>query len=356
MAWILIFFIIFCVDVFSEPKINEISSLTINDGMVNYIIKGTDFGYNNVSEIECLIDNIESGAPGSAFAKESWNNYYNNKAVYSTNDKHSGSKSILFDFYNDVYARSLVYDFGEKEVKEAYFTAWVKLVKKDNAPTFQWKNWKIKDTPNYGFQTCIYGENWYYSSSPGWGNTSVMVMRNTITDQSSKRTIVKDGFLLGEWQRLEAYYKKSDIGVNNGVFEWRRVGRYGGEVIASNYSIVTHDETNKNQIWRYLFIGHYYGNLMNSDGSPYSGIRDMDIYYDDIYISRSRARVEIGDKKIFSECTHREVQIIEKWPPVINESKIMITINKGSFVNGPVYLFVIDSKGNPSEGFPVTFN
>jgi hypothetical protein len=324
-----------------------ISEVSIVGG--SFTISGSDFGSN--SEGEWLGDNIEDGVEGEPFTKTSWNNYYNNKATYSDTDKHSGSKSILFDFYDNVYARALVFDYGATEVTESYMTAWVKIQKNDDAHTFQWKNWKIKDTPGYDFQTTIYGENWHYDTT-GWGNTSVMVMRNTITDQSSKRTVVKDGFLLNEWQRLEAYYKKSSaLGVNDGVFEWRRVGRASGEVIVSNYNIITHDSTNENQLYRYIFLGHYYGNLLNSDSSPYAGIRDAEIYYDDIYISRSRSRIEIGNHAVFANCTHREIQPAITW----SDTGITGTFNQGSFNNGDtVYFFVVDEDGIPSDGYPVT--
>lgn len=341
---------------FSIPTIDNVSVISVSDSQEGVIITGKEFGFNNNKQIEFIHDNIEAGLAGATFEKKSWVNYYTNKAIYTTDEKHSGSKSILFNFYGSLYGNAIIYDFGES-VEEVFFTAWIKLDKNDDASTFQWKNMRLKNTNDYNIISGIYGDNWCYDSntSPRWGNVSVLVMRNSVTDQMTKKTVEPDGFLLGEWQRIEAYYRTSSrAGADDGVFEWRRVGRSGGEVIVANYNIVTHDLTNADQLYRYLMIGHYYGNLKNVDGSSYTGIRNMRIYYDDIYISQSRARVEIGNNRIFSKCTHREVQAIQKWPPVINNSAVMIKINKGSFGSGTAYLFVVDTNGNPSEGFPIT--
>ena len=89
-------------------------------------------------------------------------------------------------------------------------------------------------------------------------------------------------------------------------------------------------------------VGHYYGNLY---GGTY---RDMNIYYDDIYISQSRARIEIGNQSSWNECTHREIQKVVSWPRSINEYSITINVNKGSLPSGYSYLYYIDFNGIPS--------
>ena len=50
---------------------------------------------------------------------------------------------------------------------------------------------------------------------------------------------------------------------------------------------------------------------------------------------------------------HREIQIPLQW----SGSQIVVDFNKGSFEDGdPVYLYVIDSSGGVSAGFPLTIS
>jgi len=99
-------------------------------------------------------------------------------------------------------------------------------------------------------------------------------------------------------------------------------------------------------------VGHYYGNLKDANGDSYTGIRDAEIYYDDIYISQSQARIEIGNNETWENCTHREIQIPTAW----TTDEITITVNQGSFSNEGAYIFVIDENGGVSAGYPVTFS
>jgi len=74
------------------------------------------------------------------------------------------------------------------------------------------------------------------------------------------------------------------------------------------------------------------------------------IYYDDVYIDNTIARVVIGDSSDFGNCTHQEIQIPTAW----SDSSITITANGGSFAAGErVYLFVVDADGNVSNGYGV---
>lgn len=82
-----------------------------------------------------------------------------------------------------------------------------------------------------------------------------------------------------------------------------------------------------------------------------TGKLETDRYWiDDIYIDNTKARVMLGDNATFANCTHREIQIPHTW----SDTSIGVTVNTGSFNNGDgVYLFVVDSDGTASEGYPV---
>lgn len=75
------------------------------------------------------------------------------------------------------------------------------------------------------------------------------------------------------------------------------------------------------------------------------------VYFDDIYIDNTWARVMIGDQNTFDASTHREIQIPSAW----SGTSITITLNQGSFTNfNSTYLYIIDSDGNVNtNGYPL---
>ncbi len=75
------------------------------------------------------------------------------------------------------------------------------------------------------------------------------------------------------------------------------------------------------------------------------------VYFDDVYIDDTWARVMIGNQPTFVASTHREIQIPSSW----DNSSITITLNKGSFsILSNIYLYVIDENGNVNaSGFPL---
>jgi len=60
--------------------------------------------------------------------------------------------------------------------------------------------------------------------------------------------------------------------------------------------------------------------------------------YDDVYMSYTQARVEIGNQSTFSACTKRELQI----PTIWTNTSISLTANPGSFADGEqAYLLLL---------------
>jgi hypothetical protein len=70
----------------------------------------------------------------------------------------------------------------------------------------------------------------------------------------------------------------------------------------------------------------------------------------DVYVDNSWARVMIGDSPVFSKATDREIQIPYRW----SDRGIKVYANIQAFPRGrPMYLFVVDAKGNASAGYPL---
>ena len=91
----------------------------------------------------------------------------------------------------------------------------------------------------------------------------------------------------------------------------------------------------------YISIGTWFGTTYGI-GSGW--------YYDDVYIDYTQARVLLGNSSLFAASDHREIQLPTSW----SDASITINVNQGSFQPGnAAYIFVIDSDGNASDGFPV---
>lgn len=358
--------VIFLVALLSLSAINSFAAITdvaISDNTI--AITGTGFGANS-QDFEWTGGNIENGVVGEHFAKDGWSNEQDSITCrYDSTTAHSGNKSVLFRYddalYDVVSSSSLEYEYPNP-VSEMYFTFYVRLDRydSDEIQSFQWKNPRIKNLSGYNLvvpgSSGIYGDMWwygdnYYLSNRGWGNNAWSVTRNGVTYSPWGFQGHSDAFVFNEWQRVEYWWKKSSAnGAADGVYEARRVG-YSGEIITARYDLVTHDATNADQDYRYILLGQYYGNLKNADGSEFTGSRHMDVRFDDIYISQSRARVEMGNASTFAACTHREIQPALTW----SDTGITGTFNQGSFETGDtVYFFVVDEDGIPSDGYPVT--
>lgn len=75
------------------------------------------------------------------------------------------------------------------------------------------------------------------------------------------------------------------------------------------------------------------------------------IYFDDVYLDNTWARVMIGDQNTFDASTHREIQIPTAW----SDTSVTVTINQGSFTTlSGSYLYIIDADGNVNaNGYPL---
>lgn len=140
---------------------------------------------------------------------------------------------------------------------------------------------------------------------------------------------------LDGWHCFQFEFKESSVNANDGII---RVWRDGALVLDST-TIKTREDYS--ELKRPFIIGFY-----NSWRDSFTD-RD-DFYIDDAYIENSWARVEIGNSPVYSQCSHREIQIPSAW----SNTEISISVNMGSFPGaGGTYLFVISPTGAVSPGF-----
>jgi len=96
-----------------------------------------------------------------------------------------------------------------------------------------------------------------------------------------------------------------------------------------------------------LRLGKYTG----SDEAPDDYYDRHHFWFDNVYVDESWARIEVGNNRVYEDCTHREFQIPHSmW----DEDNIEFTANLGSFdASDDLYLFVVDEFGNVSDGYSV---
>ena len=132
----------------------------------------------------------------------------------------------------------------------------------------------------------------------------------------------------GKWHCFQWEYKEGTA--SNGVLRWWVDGK----------KLFDHNDINTGNANKYPFIvGWYMSNSKDGNG---------DLYFDDVYIDSTWARVEIGNDSLYNNCDHRETQIPTNWL----DNSISVIVNLGSFNPADnIYLFVVDEEGNASSGY-----
>lgn len=131
----------------------------------------------------------------------------------------------------------------------------------------------------------------------------------------------------GQWNRLEYWYVM-DQAPNGLIQSWLNLTQdsleSGVTTLASGVS---------QSIFNFL-LPFYFGNGGSGLG-----------WYNDVYISDTRARVEIGNASTWAGCTKREIQNPSAW----SDTSITFTVNKGTLAAGTNYLYTVDSSDNPTQ-------
>jgi len=335
----------FVSNVFAAPVVSSANG-DIEDG-VTITISGIDFGNKIGSAALCdYISEIENGQSGETVSLENCTPGSLGYPKYSSKDSHSGSQSVVYEYNNQTSSFvSSLFEFDPQD--KVYFTVWVKLDKQDALTRFQWKTWRLDNMGTYlhndGPQ--VLHNTWWQDGR--WFNSGGLMTYYDNGVAGCNEGTPNDAFVIGEWMRLEGYYQSSsEGGLNDGKIWVKRIGRDGN--IFETETAITHgvNEMSEEYKWRYLLLGVGYSNHI-----PLEDSFEMNIFYDDIYVDNSLARVEIGDNPDFDSCTHREIQSLKEW----GDNSLTVKINKGSFNEGEnAYLFVVDDNGLASEGYPIT--
>ena len=144
-------------------------------------------------------------------------------------------------------------------------------------------------------------------------------------------------FIKGQWSRWEVYITGS---TTSGILQFFETNASRTRNRLVNLSGVT---MHTGETWDIVHFPGYGRGDQNSQ-----------TYYDDIYVATgpgALSRVEIGNNSAYSSCTNLAVITPTSW----SSNSITATVRQGAFTAGSsAYLFVVDSTGAVSPGYPVT--
>jgi len=299
----------------AAPSVTTVSG-TVEHGMP-IVISGSGFGshadYGGSQSFLCNgWQDFETGSlQGGNFTIDNLNVWQLRTTNTKPNSSYHGMK-----YYNGTRLGELRI-FTKPDTHEFYSSFWIMLTQ----PTMGndggkfWRIWSDIHEDNIylatgGDNTMIrgYSESQRVSGSTQWGSP------NSI------------GY--GQWHRIEIWMDDSPSEFTvwmDGVFQW------------------THDDWVPNP-WYSGTHTWAVGHMINDCNGGHN--------FDDVYMSNTRARIEIGNASTWSACTHREVQIPTSW----SSGSITATVNQGSFADGAsAYLYVVDAEGAASaSGYPIT--
>ncbi len=342
--------------VLAAPVISDTIGSIIDDQAV--LINGNGFGIKaEASPIaNTNFDSEISGQVPSGWLSPQSNDCLVN-GVFSR-----GSKSLdcgVSNWMGAEYFPRISLDLGRDIGTNSYlyFTLWLYL--SEPQTQINWKGPLLSSSmsPSYWVNTSPTTNNatgigsWYdpnYSPDPRWFNTAIAIQYsqdnnpvfNYCTAGNGSAT---DSYLFGQWQRIEYTIKTSSApAVNDGFVKVERLGKATPATDATG--CITHG--NSSDPWRYFSLPQ---GITNIASTPFS----MQMFFDDLYIDNSLARVELCDASSWSARTHCEIQKPTAW----SDSQIGITLNQGEFSNDDnAYLYIMDENGNVNEdGYVISF-
>jgi len=365
------------------PVINSVSSNSLVNG-ASFIISGTDFGakvsVNGVSGPPVLWDNFEDGSAGALVQPTSakWDrvrsdNTSGPRYYLGAIDNSMGVRtgSGIVDGVTGGTTRTLIED---DEFRDLYLDYYIRadrgegLLQRSSKQVMIWSaNVGIsEDGPNTAFWQITQG-----GEEPGFALSQYACIGNASISYANGWGV--NEFLTPRHVQIEIR-QQSSLGAGDGYARmW-----YDGQLVTDQTFGDPQCDPGKNYLDN-LFIGHYQDvdsavepiykwiscpgddrcdqcpegasgcSVNNDDWLP---ARQDEFFYDNIYIDKSISRVEIGNSANYASATRREIQIPSAW----SGNSITFTANKGGFSsNDQLYLFVTNSSGEVSPGYPVSF-
>lgn len=344
------FLLVCCTDVTASPGI---TNATVNGSIID--IAGTSFG-NKSTAAPIRFDDFESSDVDDSIATAtSWYSdvdHVNKMFVSADNQRQGSTKNIKsISDYTDGMAVAYRNSVGFADTNKILISLWIYfswgVASPDYDGVHQIKTWRVASSVESGGNV-IYPD--FANFSHNYVTSDQTYYQNHRGTDSNTQYFSHDYIIDDGWMHMMLV---ADIGTaGNADGEWYGwLGKNGSaystivqnavEVLNGGYGDIDA-----------IKFDNYIGNCDTSGGpTECTDPTNVTIYYDDIYIDNTWARVEIGDAGTYDGCTHREIQIPTSW----NSSSITSTLNQGSLPDGTAYLYVVDENGIMNEtGYPIT--
>lgn len=332
---------------FCAPVITGVEG-TISDGS-SISIGGSGFGAVGPNVV--LFDDYEKGSNGSTVSTASGSAQVGqwSKAIggitYSTAYAHSGAKSGQSQWANAASGNIPQTQLSFNGADRVFLSWWQyvptnRVIPGTTNPSLGGTNWKIfwlwSDPFPQSDHLTVYLND---SSGPNTWSYALCGDDTTLSYNSGSPSMYRSSYLTkGVWNRYSFYFSGSP---SSGTIRMYEVSATQGfHTILDSSGLNT---LHSGQLWNQLTLPGY----GRQDGNSQT-------YVDDVYVatgSGAQARVEIGDRPVYTSCTNLALATPASW----SGGTVRATVRQGSFPAGEsAYLFVVDSNGNASAGFHIT--
>jgi hypothetical protein len=312
-----------------EGKIADGSAITISGS-----------GFGAVGPNVVLFDDYEKGKDGSRVSTAKgasrvgqWTEAIGD-ITYSTSYAHSGIMAAQSEWRNAGSGRIPQTRLNFPGSTSVFLSWWQYLPADRDVP-----GTNNPDRPNWKLF-------WLWSDPfPGSDYLTVLLGRSTYAiagddtappARSYNPKYISTRFNPGKWMRYQFYFKG---GQTDGAIEYAELTGSGLTTIIDAARLNT---IRPGSSWNRLTIPGYGRRDHNSQ-----------TYVDDVYVAEgpgARARVEIGDEESYRRCTKLTLATPLSW----GDDGVTAIVRQGGFAAGvAAYLFVINSAGEASAGFPI---
>ncbi len=175
------------------------------------------------------------------------------------------------------------------------------------------------------------GNNIYLGYQGKEGANSARIYAEYTADGGSVWPGSALGQVKNQWTQEEIVYVASDVNVKNGKFDFIRNG-------VLPYSRTWRMRTSDRQS---MYNEIYFDQISNGANTS----KNLNIYYDNIYIDDSHHRVYVSESPTFSDAKKRLIQVPTAW----DDSTIQFSFNSGGAPVDRLYVYVSDKDGNINE-------
>jgi hypothetical protein len=287
-------------------------------------IEGAGFGSKDLAG-PVLWDEFEGGALGTPIENQdavygTWQTGAgSSNPRYTADVKRVGTQSCLHPFSRSVYNSSLSLNL---EFAKAYLDFWVYVDPIDETyPDGLSRNWKP-------FR--LYGDSDQLQSGLTFLNGDTAAIGYFYESRGTRDTQwFTAGWPRREWIHIQYWLELNDPGDSNGSFGVRWSDHSTGDLGELRLTSAPMNQVR---------IGHYWA----TDPVPEWDYTNpgANVYNDSVYFDTSWARIEIGDRAVYDECTHREIQIAEEW----SDHRVRFEPRRGTLPSGTHFVFVIDEQ------------